>query len=459
MDHILLQGKRLRPSALLLLMLLSIATTSAMAQSNVTGGAQRVTAGKIISSEDNAPMPGVNVVVKGTNNGTVTDSDGSFRITTTSPDDVLIFSFVGYASQEVPAGDRTTLDVVLALDAKQLNEVVVTALGIEKDAAKLGYSQQKIQGSDLIKAREPNPMNSLVGKVAGLTVGASSELLGRPQLVLRGETNVLIVIDGVPVVSDTWNIPADDIESYTVLKGPNAAALYGSRGQNGAIVITTKKGTKDKRGFAVDFNSSTMMDKGFLTIPKVQDEYGPGEYNSYKFGNDVYGQQGGWNQNDYDIWGPRFNGQLISQYDSPVDPNTGIRQGTPWVARGKNNLQRFLQAGILSTNNLALSTSTDKYDLRVSYSHSYQRGIVPTTQLSMDNVNITSGYNITSKLRVESNINYNRQYTPNFPDVNYGPNSMIYNIDIWGGSDWDINDLKNYWLPGQVGVMQRNYEY
>jgi len=459
MDHILLQGKRLRPSALLLLMLLSIATTSAMAQSNVTGGAQRVTAGKIISSEDNAPMPGVNVVVKGTNNGTVTDSDGSFRITTTSPDDVLIFSFVGYASQEVPVGDRTSLDVVLALDAKQLNEVVVTALGIEKDAAKLGYSQQKVQGSDLIKAREPNPMNSLVGKVAGLTVGASSELLGRPQLVLRGETNVLIVVDGVPVVSDTWNIPADDIESYTVLKGPNAAALYGSRGQNGAIVITTKKGTKDKRGFAVDFNSSTMMDKGFLTIPKVQDEYGPGEYNSYKFGNDVYGQQGGWNQNDYDIWGPRFNGQLISQYDSPVDPATGIRQGTPWVARGKNNLQRFLQAGILSTNNLALSTSTDKYDLRVSYSHSYQRGIVPTTQLSMDNVNITSGYNITPKLRVESNINYNRQYTPNFPDVNYGPNSMIYNIDIWGGSDWDINDLKNYWLPGQVGVMQRNYEY
>lgn len=450
--HITLPKRRrtLQQCALLFLFF-SMAVTSAMAQRFVTG--------KVTSAEDNSSMPGVNVLIKGTANGTVTDSEGNYRLGVSAATDIVIFSFVGFTSQEVVVGDRSTLDVILNPDVKQLNEVVVTALGIEKDATKLGYAQQKVQGSDLVKAREPNPMNSLVGKVAGLTVGASSEMLGVPQLVLRGETGLLIVVDGVPVVSDTWNIPADDIESYTVLKGPNAAALYGSRGRNGAIIITTKKGTKDKRGFAVEFNSSTMMDKGFLTIPKVQDEYGPGEYNAYKFGNDVYGQQGGYNQNDYDVWGPRFNGQLISQYDSPVDPATGIRQGTPWVARGKNNLQRFLQAGILSTNNLALSTSNDKYDLRLSYTQSYQRGIVPSTQLNISNFNITTGYNITNKLRVEANINYNRQYTPNFPDVNYGPNSMIYNIDIWGGSDWDINDLKNYWLPGQVGVMQRNYEY
>ncbi|GHN01996.1 SusC/RagA family TonB-linked outer membrane protein [Cytophagales bacterium WSM2-2] len=430
-----------------------------MAQVSVTGVTSKVTSGRIISSEDNGPMPGVNVLVKGSTNGTVTDANGNFQITGAGPNDIIVVSFVGFLTQEIQVGDRSSLDLILAPDAKQLQEVVVTALGIEKDAAKLGYAQQKVQGADLTKAREPNPMNSLVGKVAGLTVGASSEMLGRPQLVLRGETNLLIVIDGVPVVSDTWNIPSDDIESYTVLKGPNAAALYGSRGQNGAIIITTKKGTRDKRGFSVDFNSSTMVDKGFLTLPDVQNAYGPGEYNSYKYGNDVFGQQGGYNQNDYDVWGPKFNGQLIPQYDSPVDPNTGIRQGTPWVARGVNNLQRFLQAGILSTNNIALSTSNDKYDLRVSYSHSYQRGIVETTQLNIANFNISSGYNITPKLRVETNINYNRQYTPNFPDVNYGPNSMIYNISIWGGADWDINDLKNYWLPGQVGVMERNYEY
>lgn len=448
---LLRKGKDFTRAGALLILFLLIAARSAMAQLSITG--------KITSREDNSPMPGVNIVVKATTNGTVSDADGSYHIVANNTDDVIVFSFVGFSTQELSVGTKTTLDVVLAPDTKQLSEVVVTALGIEKDAAKLGYSQQKVLGSDLVKAREPNALNSLVGKVAGLTVGASSEMLGAPQLVLRGETSLLIVVDGVPVVSDTWNISPDDIENYTVLKGPNAAALYGSRGRNGAILITTKRGTKDKRGFSIDFNSSTMMDKGFLTIPNVQSDYGPGEYNSYKFGNDAFGQQGGYNQNDYDIWGPKFNGQSISQYDSPVDPKTGIRQGTPWVARGKNNLQNFIQAGILSTNNIALSSSNEKGDIRVSFTQSYQRGIVPNTKLNISNFNITMGYNITPKLRIESNLNYNRQYTPNFPDVSYGPNSIIYNIDVWGGSDWNINDLKNYWQPGKTGIQQLNYEY
>jgi len=438
--------------ALLVLLLGLMTATSALAQLSVTG--------RLTSGEDKSPIPGVNILVKGTTVGTITDTDGRYRINVNSAEDVLVFSFVGFISQEVAVGGRSTIDVALASDTKQLTEVVVTALGIEKDVAKLGYATQKVQGADLIKAREPNPMNALVGKVAGLTVGASSELLGRPQLVLRGETDVLIVVDGVPIVSDTWNISPDDIDSYTVLKGPNAAALYGFRGKNGAILISTKKGTKDKRGFAIDVNSSTMFDKGFLTIPKVQDQYGGGEYNTYRFGDDQFGQVGGWNQNDYDVWGPKLNGQLISQYDSPVDPVTGIRSGTPYIPRGKDNLKHFLQTGVLSTNNVAISASTDKYDIRASVSHSYQKGIVPTTRLEMNNFNITMGYNFTPKLRIESNLNYNHQYTPNFPDVQYGPNSMIYNIDIWGGADWDINDLKNnMWQPGKVGVQQRNYEY
>jgi TonB-linked SusC/RagA family outer membrane protein len=425
----------------------------------VSAYAQTTVSGRIVSGEDSSPLPGVNILVKGTSAGTISDADGRYSISVPSSDAVLSFSFVGYISQEVVVGGRTSIDVSLATDAKQLSEVVVTALGIEKDATKLGYSQQKVQGSDLIKAREPNALNSLVGKVAGLTVGASSELLGRPQLVLRGETDILIIIDGVPVVSDTWNISPDDIETYNVLKGPNAAALYGSRGRNGAILITTKKGSKDKRGFSIDFNSSTMMDKGFLTIPKVQNEYGPGEYNTYRFGDDDFGQKNGYNQNDYDVWGPKFNGQLISQYDSPFDPETKTRSATPWVARGKDNLQHFLRAGILSTNNISISSSSDKYDFRASVSQTYQRGIVPNTQLNISNFNVSTGYNFTPKLRFESNINYNKQYTDNIPDVTYGPNSIIYNIDIWAGADWDINDLKNYWQPGKVGVQQRNFEY
>ncbi|HTE29563.1 MAG TPA: SusC/RagA family TonB-linked outer membrane protein, partial [Chryseolinea sp.] len=385
--------------------------------------------------------------------------EGKYSLQVPSTEAALVFSFVGYTAQEVALAGRTTVDITLATDATQLSEVVVTALGIEKDVVKLGYSQQKVQGADLVKAREPNPLNSLVGKVAGLTVGASSEMLGRPQLVLRGETNLLITVDGVPVVSDTWNISPDDIESYTVLKGPAAAALYGSRGQNGAIMIVTKKGTKDQRGFSIDFNSSTMFDQGFLTIPEVQNEYGGGEYNTYRFGDDDLGQAGGWNQNDYDVWGPRLNGQLISQYDSPMDPATGKRTATPYVPRGKDNLQRYLQTGILSTNNIAIASSGEKYDLRASVSQSYQRGIVPNTQLNISNFNISAAYKFSPKLRLETNLNYSKQYTDNIPDVNYGPNSMIYNIDVWSGADWDINSIRDYWQPGKVGTQQFNFEY
>ena len=425
----------------------------------VSSYGQTLISGKVTSGEDSSPLPGVSVIEKGTTNGVISDAEGNYSITVKSADAILTFSFVGFSLQEASVTGRNKIDIVLATDSKQLSEIVVTALGVEKDVAKLGYSQQKVAGNDLVKAREPNALNSLVGKVAGLTVGSSSEMLGRPQLVLRGETNLLITVDGVPVVTDTWNISPDDIESYTVLKGPAAAALYGSRGQNGAIMITTKRGTKDRRGVAIDVNSSTMIDKGFLTIPKVQNEYGGGEYNTYRFGDDDFGQAGGWNQNDYDVWGPRLNGQLISQYDSPIDPETGKRTATPYIARGKDNLQKFLRAGILSTNNVAISGSGDKYDLRASASHTYQRGIMPNTDLNINNLNLYVGYNFTPKIRLESNLNYSRQYTDNIPDVDYGPNSIIYNIDVWSGADWDINSLKNYWQPGKTNVQQYNFEY
>lgn len=450
MQNSLLLKEKVSPGKWLTLLLVSVCSLMASAQTTITG--------KVRSSEDASPLPGVNIVIKGTTTGTISDADGSFSVSARA-EDVLVFSFVGFVSQEVAVGARSTVDVSLEPDTKQLSEVVVTALGVEKDLVKLGYSQQKVLGADLVKAREPNPLNSLVGKVAGLTVGPSSEMLGRPQLVLRGETNLLIVVDGVPVVSDSWNISPDDIDSYTVLKGPAAGALYGSRGQNGAIMITTKKGSKDQRGYSIEYNSSTMIENGFITIPKVQNQYGGGEYNTYRFGDDDFGQAGGWNQNDYDVWGPRFAGQLISQYDSPIDPATGKRTATPYTARGADNLQKFLRPGLLSTNNIAISTSGEKYDVRASVSHSYQGGIIPNTQLNITNFNLSYGFNFTKRLRFESNINYNRQYTDNIPDVNYGPNSVIYNLDVWSGADYDVNDLKNYWQPGKVGFQQRNFEY
>ena len=417
--------------------------------------AQKPISGKVVSSRDQSPVPGVSILVKGTKTGTTTNTEGLFSLIA-SKGDIIIISGIDIKATEVEITETSTYTITADLDPKAMNEVVVTALGIRKETKRLGYSVQDVKGADLVKAREPNAINGLVGKVAGLSIGASSEILGRPQVLLRGNSLNFFVVDGVPINSDTWNISPDDIESYTVLKGPTAAALYGNRAVNGAIIINTKKGSRDKRGFAVEFNTSTMFEKGFNAFPKVQDEYGPGDHGRYAF---VDGRGGGLNDGDYDIWGPKFEGQLIPQYDSPIDPVTGVRKGTPWVARGKDNLDRFIQVGLLTTNNIAVSASSEKSDLRFSLTHAYQRGIVPNTQLNSFNFNTSITHRFSDKLKFEANVNYNRQFTPNVPDVNYGPNSMIYNIVIWGGADWNIEDMKNYWQPGKEGIQQIYAEY
>lgn len=430
------------------------------------GMAQRTVSGKILSADNQQPVAGATITIKGTDKTAITDLYGNYSITA-GDKDLLLISNVGYQSQELKPGDAAV--VLLSIDSKNLSEVVVTALGVRKEKKKLGFAVQEVKGEDLVKAREPNAINGLVGKVAGLRVGASSELLGAPNLVLRGRRDLLYVVDGVPINSDTWNISPDDIETYSVLKGPVAAALYGQRGQNGAILITTKRGTKDKRGYSVEYNTSVMVENGFNAIPKVQDEYGPGDHGTYAF---VNGRGGGLNDGDYDIWGPRFEGQLIPQYDGQYTPGTaytttfpngvsftGNIKPTPYIARGKDNLKRFLQPGLLTTNNISVATRTERSDLRFSFTHTYQKGIVPNTKLNSVNFNMSAGHNFTNKLRLESYINYNRQFSPNVPDVQYGPNSMIYNIIIWGGADWDIDAMKNYWQPGKEGIQQVYAEY
>lgn len=418
--------------------------------------AQTTVSGKV-SSAAGEGIPGVSVLVKGSNLGTNSDATGNFRLSNANANTVLVFSAIGYLTEERTVGNQTVINVTLKEDTKSLNEVVVTALGIKKDIRRIGVAIQSIDGASTIKAREPNAINALAGKVAGLTIGAQPELLRKPNISLRGNTEILYVVDGVPINSDTWNISPDDIETYSVLKGASASALYGFRGKNGAILITTKRGSKDKRGFSVDVNSSTMLDKGFYAIPKTQDLYGPGDHGRYAFGD---GKGGGLNDGDYDGgWGPKFEGQLIPQYDSPVDPVTGVRQGTPWIARGKNNLERFLQTGILSTNNVAVSATGEKYNLRFSASQISQRGIVPNTKLNISNFNISADYKFSDKLSFTSNLQYNRQYTPNIPDINYGPNSIIYNMTLWAGADWDVDDMRNYWQPGKEGIQQIYAEY
>ncbi len=437
-----------RKSGVLALLLCVVTAKAVVAQKTITG---------VVKDVNGAGIPGVSVLVKGTSSGSITDPNGSYQLTNRDKEDVLVFSSIGYIAVEKLVGNQTIIDVTLLEDEKSLQEVVVTALGIKKDVRNIGVAIQSVDGASTVKAREPNAINALVGKVAGLTVGTQPELLRRPNISLRGNSDVLFVVDGVPVNSDTWNINPDDIETYSVLKGASASALYGFRGKNGAILITTKRGSDDGRGFQIDFNSSTMFDRGFYAIPKVQDEYGPGDHGKYAFGD---GKGGGLNDGDYDGgWGPRFEGQLIPQYDSPVDPITGVRAGTPYIARGKDNLSRFLETGVLSTNNISIASSGEKYNLRFSGSHIYQNGIVPNTKLNMTNFNMTADYNFSKRLKFESSLQYNRQYTPNFPDVNYGPNSIIYNMVLWAGADWNVDDMRNYWQEGREGIQQIYAEY
>lgn len=409
----------------------------------VINAQSKIFKGKVLTKDGQA-LSGVNVQQKGTNIFATTDNNGDYTINLTKDDAVLVFSFVGFTSQDVSVTGKMDLTVTLLEDNKNLNEVVVTALGIKKEIKKIGYATQLVKGDDLTKARDVNPLQSLTGKVAGLTIGASAEMLSRPQVVLRGSTDLLYVVDGVPINSDTWNISADDIESYNVLKGANAAALYGFRGINGAIIITTKRGSKDRKGWSVDFNSSTMLETGFVTVPQSQTEYGRGTNFKYSYGDVLYD-----NKQRLQEYGPRFEGQLIKQYDSPYDPVTGVRTATPWLARGKNNFEKFMETGILSTNNISLSASGAKYDARISYSHTYQKGMAPNTRLNLDNFNLNTGYNITDKLRVEGNLNFNIQYSPNIPDVSYGPNSYTYMFKVYGSADYDIDDLKDIYKAPQ----------
>lgn len=429
--------------------------------------AQRTVSGKVVG-ENSIPLQGASVVVKGSARNTVTDGQGMFRIAANAGD-LLVISNVGFFSQEIRADE--SVEVTLKVDPKSLNEVVVTAFGIKKELRRIGYAVQEVKGDALVKARDQNPITGLTGKVAGLSVGPSAELLRKPTILLRGNEITLYVVDGLPISSDTWNISPDDIESVSVLKGPTAAALYGSRAQYGAILITTKKGTRNRRGYTVELNSTNSIDKGFLAFPRVQDEYGPGENALYAFGD---GKGGGLNDNDYDVWGPRFEGQLIPQFDGEFDPNntftttfpggltyTGHIKPTPWVARGKNNLGRFLRTGFQSTNNLALTATGENYNLRFSLSHSYQQSIIPNTDLNISDFNMYGSFNPSKRLKIEANLNYNRQYTPNFPDVDYGPNSLIYNISVWTGADWDVTSplIRGEWQPGKVGTQSVFAEY
>ena len=329
--------------------LLTVASTAQAQDYSLTG--------RIASKTDGAGLPGASVLVKGTNRGTSTNADGNFTLMV-SPNSTLVVSFIGYVSQEIPVAGKKTLEITLTDDAAQLSEIVVTALGISREKKALGYSVQEIQGQQLTQARETNLVNSLAGKIAGVQVTGSNGAPGASsRMVIRGSSSIgsnnqpLFVVDGVPIDNGNYgsgtavdygngaaSLNPDDIENISVLKGPSAAALYGSRGANGVVLVTTKSG-KGSKGIGVSFNTNTTFDSP-LRLPSWQNEYGQGAKGLFSF---VDGTGKGVNDGVDESWGPKLDGRLLPQFNSPIAAD-GTRTPTPWVAH-PDNVKDFLRNG------------------------------------------------------------------------------------------------------------------
>ncbi|GAA5035236.1 SusC/RagA family TonB-linked outer membrane protein [Marivirga lumbricoides] len=420
----------------------------------------KIIRGTVLDQQSNDPLIGVTVILEGINQGTVTDIEGNYKLSVPSNAENIVFSYVGYQTQTIEIGSQSQIDVFMSNDISSLQEVVVTALAIKKPTEKLGYATQKVDGTALTKAQEPNIVANLTGKVAGLTVFNSTDFFQNSSFELRGQ-EPLIVIDGVPNTStNLWELNSNDVESIDVLKGAPASALYGSLGRNGAIMITTKRGSQ-KEGLQVEFSSNTMVAFDFLRRPEMQDVYGSGRNGQYGY---INGTGAGTEGSGF-TWGPRLNQpdpstpsgfvELV-QYNSPRDPETGELIPIPWINRGGDNLDNFFRNGVISNNTLAVTAGNMERNVRVSASHKQQSGIVPNTSLSSSNFSVAGKYTY-KKLTVDASLNYNKQQSDNIPEIAWSSQSFIYNLALWMGPNIDVNDLRDYWVPGQEGFQQRHY--
>ncbi len=420
---------------------------------------ERTVSGKVSSAEDGSPLPGVNVVIKGTTAGTVTDVEGNFKLSVPTGGVSLVFSFIGLQSSEVAIGDRAVVDVQLSLDVTQLSEIVVTAFGVQQEKKALGYAVQEVKGDQFTKARETNIINSLTGKIAGAQITSSSGGVGSSsRIILRGASSItgnnapLFVVDGVPISNNqvfptggstagggggtdfgngAGDLNPDDIEAITVLKGPNAAALYGSRASNGVILVTTKSG-KGVKGLGVSVNSSTTFERP-MRLPDFQNSYGQGADNQFFEWSDGSNDSGGVDES----WGmPLDIGLEAVQWTS---------NGTtpePWVSK-PNNVSDFFETGVTLSNNVSLSSSNDKGNFRLSYTNLDQTGTLPNTDLRRNTIALNSGYNLTQKLRADFAVNYVKSKSDNRPTSGYNGQNPIQQF-IWSGRNVDFSKLKDY---------------
>lgn len=444
--------------------------------------------GKVTDSSGSG-LPGVSIILKNSINGTITDVDGNFILPVDNEKATLVLSFIGYATKEVAVKSGIHSNIILNEDVLALDEVVVTALGIKRDKKSLGYSTQEVKGDNMNVGNDANMLNKLMGKVAGVQITAGNSGAGSSsRVVIRGESSFsndnqpLYVIDGVPITNSIYSnlagtpqevdygngageVNADDIESISVLKGANAAALYGSRAANGVILITTKSG-KTKNKFQVAFNSTTTFES-VLRLPKYQNSYSQGLDGKFEYWD---GNNGHGTQDHQDMsWGRPLDGSLVTQFNSPSLGADGkmyrggdvfARNGaaitpTPLVAQ-PNNVSDFFETGITYSNNLALSASNDRGDFRLSYTNLYSTGVLPNVDLKRNTISVNSGYKFTDKFTAKASVSYINSISSNRPSMGYGPENPMYTF-TWFGRQVDTNSLRDYWQRGYEGIKQFHF--
>lgn len=411
---------------------------------------QKIT-GVVIAKASGEPLAGVTIKVKNTGRTAVTDEKGNFEITAAEKN-TLLFSYIGYQPQELVIGAVPGVVSVSLLTADNaLNEVVVTALGISKQKKSLGYAVQELKSKDIAEAKEPNLVNALAGKVAGVRITNSQGDMGSSRIVIRGETSIsgnnqpLFVVNGIPVDNSQLSsgngsrdfanaiadLNTDDIESISVLKGPNAAALYGSRAAAGVILIKTKTG-KSKKGLGITLNTNATLEN-LLTLPSYQNAFGQGSDGKFSY---VDGKGGGINDGVDESWGPRLDGRLIPQFFSKG-------QAVPFVAH-PDNVRDYFRTGSLISNGISIADAGEKYDFRLSYNNSKQQGVIPNSEQSKNSFSLNTTLKLTPKLSFTVDANYIQNGSPNLPGAGGKRATSTMLQFTWFGRQVDINQLKNY---------------
>lgn len=402
----------------------------ALAIGVIQGAAQVTTVrGIVTTEEDGEPVIGASVIVKGTSLGTVTDVNGRFELSGLPPSATrLLISYISLMAKEVAIAPQVS--VTLKSDTHLLDEVVVTALGISREKKALGYTAQEVKQNALVQGKDNNLLNSLSGKIAGVRITNTQGDVGSSRIVIRGETSIagenqpLFIVDGIPVDNSQLNarssgrdfknaiadLNPEDIKTLTVLKGPNAAALYGARAAHGAIVITTKGGDKRQKGIGITLHSSTQV-SFVATLPEFQNLFGQGAGGRFSY---VDGKGAGVNDGVDESWGPRLDiGLLIPQFDSPLDAD-GNRVATPWVSH-PNNVRDYFRMGISTNSGISVARGDDKYQFRVGYNYEKQVSIVPDAGTNKTNISLNTDYHLAKWIVVGATANYIVYTAPSLP--------------------------------------------